>query len=80
MTVAKNRAYLITSRFLLGFGTAWTVTAAPTYVVEMAPPQVRIYFGLLVSCSESRVRIRLVAGPSRRTVSPLISCPITIGS
>jgi len=41
VTVAKSVPYLLGGRFALGFGVAITTTAAPAYVVEMAPPQWR---------------------------------------
>ncbi|GLB34073.1 putative major facilitator superfamily sugar transporter (TC 2.A.1.1) family protein [Lyophyllum shimeji] len=41
ITVAKNVHYLLAGRFVLGFGVAITTTAAPSYVVEMSPPQWR---------------------------------------
>ncbi|KAF9006626.1 general substrate transporter [Cyathus striatus] len=41
ITVAKNITYLLGGRFVLGFGVAITTTAAPSYVVEMSPPQWR---------------------------------------
>ncbi|KAF5388339.1 hypothetical protein D9615_000635 [Tricholomella constricta] len=41
VTVAKNTDYLLGGRFVLGFGVAITTTAAPSYVVEMSPPQWR---------------------------------------
>lgn len=44
VTVAKNLAYLLGGRFFLGFGVAISTTAAPAYVVEMSPPQVRYPF------------------------------------
>jgi MFS family permease len=44
ITVAKNTHYLLGGRFVLGFGVAITTTAAPAYVVEMSPPQVRLHF------------------------------------
>ncbi|RDB19823.1 Lactose permease [Hypsizygus marmoreus] len=41
VTIAKNTHYLLGGRFVLGFGVAITTTAAPSYVVEMSPPQWR---------------------------------------
>ncbi|KAF9450633.1 hypothetical protein P691DRAFT_700780 [Macrolepiota fuliginosa MF-IS2] len=41
ISAAKNVQYLLAGRFVLGFGVAITSTAAPAYVVEMAPPQWR---------------------------------------
>ncbi|TFK43784.1 general substrate transporter [Crucibulum laeve] len=41
ITAAKNVHYLLGGRFVLGFGVAITTTAAPSYVVEMSPPQWR---------------------------------------
>lgn len=41
ITAAKDASYLLGGRFTLGFGVAITTTAAPAYVVEMSPPQVR---------------------------------------
>ncbi|KAF8663434.1 hypothetical protein AX16_001004 [Volvariella volvacea WC 439] len=40
VTVARNQQYLLGGRFVLGFGVAISTTAAPSYVVEMSPPQV----------------------------------------
>lgn len=42
--VAQNREYLFGGRFILGCGTIIATTAAPIYVVEMSPPQVRLLF------------------------------------
>jgi len=44
VTLAKNVDYLLGGRFCLGFGVAIVTTAAPAYVVEMSPPQVRLCF------------------------------------
>jgi MFS family permease len=41
ISAAKNVQYLLAGRFVLGFGVAISSTAAPSYVVEMSPPQVR---------------------------------------
>ncbi|KAJ7591651.1 general substrate transporter [Mycena floridula] len=41
ITAAKTQKYLLAGRFVLGFGVAISTTAAPSYVVEMSPPQWR---------------------------------------
>jgi fucose permease len=41
VTLAKDVHGLLGGRFVLGFGVTITTTAAPSYVVEMSPPQVR---------------------------------------
>lgn len=41
ITVSKTQDYLLAGRFVLGFGVSFATTAAPSYVVEMSPPQWR---------------------------------------
>lgn len=41
VTVAKTEAYLLGGRFVLGLGIALGTSAAPTYAIELAPPQWR---------------------------------------
>ncbi|KAK8853043.1 hypothetical protein IAR55_003744 [Kwoniella newhampshirensis] len=41
LTVAKNDSYLLGGRFLLGFGISIGTSSAPTYALELAPPQWR---------------------------------------
>lgn len=41
ITASRNVHYLLAGRFVLGFGVSITTTAAPSYVVEMSPPQWR---------------------------------------
>ncbi|KAH8788193.1 putative hexose transport-related protein [Diaporthe sp. PMI_573] len=40
-TAAKNDGYLLGGRFVLGFGVSIGTSAAPTYALELAPPQWR---------------------------------------
>lgn len=40
-TAARNDTYLLAGRFILGFGVSIGTSAAPTYVLELAPPQWR---------------------------------------
>ncbi|KAM0452765.1 hypothetical protein ACHAO4_005184 [Trichoderma viride] len=40
-TAAKSDAYLLGGRFVLGFGVSIGTSSAPTYALEMAPPQWR---------------------------------------
>lgn len=40
-TAAKNDGYLLAGRFVLGFGVSIGTSAAPTYALELAPPQWR---------------------------------------
>lgn len=40
-TAAKTNAYLLGGRFVLGFGVSIGTSSAPTYALEMAPPQWR---------------------------------------
>lgn len=40
-TAAQTDAYLIGGRFVLGFGVAIGTSSAPTYALELAPPQWR---------------------------------------
>ncbi|KAL6909278.1 general substrate transporter [Trichoderma evansii] len=40
-TAAKSNAYLLGGRFVLGFGVSIGTSSAPTYALEMAPPQWR---------------------------------------
>lgn len=56
-TSARNDRYLLGGRFVLGFGVAIGTSAAPTYALELAPPQWRArivgYYntcGLIPSC------------------------------
>jgi len=44
ITASRNVHYLLAGRFVLGFGVSITTTAAPSYVVEMSPPQVRSFY------------------------------------
>lgn len=41
VTAAKNDAYLLAGRFILGLGISLGTSAAPTYAIELAPPQWR---------------------------------------
>lgn len=41
LTAAKNDSYLLGGRFLLGFGISIGTSSAPTYALELAPPQWR---------------------------------------
>ncbi|EME87943.1 uncharacterized protein MYCFIDRAFT_48194 [Pseudocercospora fijiensis CIRAD86] len=41
VTAAKTEAYLLGGRFVLGLGIALGTSAAPTYAIELAPPQWR---------------------------------------
>ncbi|KAJ7167550.1 general substrate transporter [Mycena filopes] len=41
VTAAQSRIYLFFGRFAIGFGSTLNVSAAPVYVVEIAPPQWR---------------------------------------
>ncbi|WVQ82429.1 hypothetical protein IAT38_004557 [Cryptococcus sp. DSM 104549] len=45
LTAAKNDSYLLGGRFLLGFGISIGTSAAPTYALELAPPQWRARAG-----------------------------------
>lgn len=40
-TAAQSEAYLLGGRFVLGFGVSIGTSAAPTYALELAPPQWR---------------------------------------
>jgi MFS family permease len=40
-TAAQNDSYLLGGRFILGFGVSIGTSSAPTYALEMAPPQWR---------------------------------------
>lgn len=40
-TAAKSDAYLLGGRFVLGFGVSIGTSSAPTYALELAPPQWR---------------------------------------
>lgn len=40
-TAAQNDSYLLGGRFVLGFGVSIGTSAAPTYALELAPPQWR---------------------------------------
>jgi MFS family permease len=40
-TAAQTDAYLIGGRFVLGFGVSIGTSSAPTYALELAPPQWR---------------------------------------
>ncbi|PHH91576.1 hypothetical protein CDD83_11112 [Cordyceps sp. RAO-2017] len=40
-TAARDEAYLLGGRFVLGFGVAIGTSSAPTYALELAPPQWR---------------------------------------
>ena len=40
-TAAKDVSYLLGGRFVLGFGVSLGTSAAPTYALELAPPQWR---------------------------------------
>ncbi|OCF74210.1 sugar transporter [Kwoniella mangroviensis CBS 8886] len=41
LTAAKNDSYLLGGRFMLGFGISIGTSSAPTYALELAPPQWR---------------------------------------
>lgn len=41
LTAAKDDSYLLGGRFLLGFGISIGTSSAPTYALELAPPQWR---------------------------------------
>ncbi|KAK4498567.1 hypothetical protein PRZ48_011225 [Zasmidium cellare] len=41
VTAAQSEAYLLGGRFVLGFGISLGTSAAPTYAIELAPPQWR---------------------------------------
>ncbi|WWD19453.1 hypothetical protein CI109_103913 [Kwoniella shandongensis] len=41
LTAARNDSYLLGGRFLLGFGISIGTSSAPTYALELAPPQWR---------------------------------------
>ncbi|KAI0131821.1 hexose transport protein [Xylariales sp. AK1849] len=41
LTAAQNDSYLLGGRFLLGFGISIGTSSAPTYALELAPPQWR---------------------------------------
>ncbi|KAI0602677.1 putative hexose transport-related protein [Biscogniauxia sp. FL1348] len=41
LTAAQNDSYLLGGRFLLGFGVSIGTSSAPTYALEIAPPQWR---------------------------------------
>ena len=41
VTAAKSDAYLLAGRFVLGLGISLGTSAAPTYAIELAPPQWR---------------------------------------
>ncbi|WRT70418.1 uncharacterized protein IL334_007416 [Kwoniella shivajii] len=41
LTAAKNDSYLLGGRFVLGFGISIGTSSAPTYALELAPPQWR---------------------------------------
>ncbi|KAI1500045.1 putative hexose transport-related protein [Biscogniauxia marginata] len=41
LTAAQNDSYLLGGRFLLGFGVSIGTSSAPTYALEVAPPQWR---------------------------------------
>lgn len=69
VTVAKNQQYLLSGRFVLGFGVAITTTAAPSYVVEMSPPQVADFFGHFISPSDVVFLFLTVARSIDRSVS-----------
>lgn len=40
-TAAQNDSYLLGGRFILGFGVSIGTSSAPTYALELAPPQWR---------------------------------------
>ena len=40
-TAARNDSYLLGGRFVLGFGVSIGTSSAPTYALELAPPQWR---------------------------------------
>lgn len=40
-TAAQSEAYLLGGRFVLGFGVSIGTSCAPTYALEIAPPQWR---------------------------------------
>lgn len=53
-TAAKNDSYLLGGRFVLGFGVSIGTSAAPTYALELAPPQWRArVVGYYNTCEQS---------------------------
>lgn len=55
-TASKTDAYLLGGRFVLGFGVAIGTSSAPTYALELAPPQWRArVVGYYNTCSSALV-------------------------
>ncbi|TFK64050.1 general substrate transporter [Pluteus cervinus] len=84
ITLAKSVSYLLAGRFVLGFGVAITTTAAPSYVVEMAPPQWRgrlvgMYNTFYYSGSILCTGITIATGRMSGTASWRIPLGIQIG-
>lgn len=53
-TAAKDDSYLLGGRFVLGFGVSIGTSAAPTYALELAPPQWRArVVGYYNTCEQS---------------------------
>ncbi|KAL0949206.1 hypothetical protein HGRIS_009284 [Hohenbuehelia grisea] len=84
ITTAKNVSYLLGGRFALGFGVAITTTAAPSYVVEMSPPQWRgrltgLYNTFYYSGSILCTGISVATGRINGTASWRVPLAIQIG-
>ncbi|KXN92315.1 Lactose permease [Leucoagaricus sp. SymC.cos] len=74
ISAAKNVHYLLAGRFVLGFGVAISTTAAPSYVVEMSPPQWRgrltgLYNTFYYSGSILCTGITVASGRNQSTLS-----------
>ena len=59
-TAAQNDGYLLGGRFVLGLGVSIGTSAAPTYALELAPPQWRArvvgYYNTCKNLSSTKVR------------------------
>lgn len=60
-TAARSDAYLLGGRFTLGFGVSIGTSSAPTYALELAPPQWRArVVGYYNTCKSRIINIAIV--------------------
>lgn len=65
-TAAQNDSYLLGGRFVLGFGVSIGTSAAPTYALELAPPQWRArVVGYYNTCEQVSIHT-VIQGPTKK--------------
>lgn len=72
-TAAQSDAYLLSGRFVLGFGVSIGTSSAPTYALELAPPQWRARIVGYYNTCKGSLRVCLAI------LSPFLCAPPRIG-